>query len=323
MRISVAIATYNGDRFLREQLDSLYRQTRLPDEVVVSDDGSTDTTMVILEEYHQRYGLIYLHNTCAKGVNGNFESALRMTTGNLVCLCDQDDVWLNNKIETLYAAISNQPTDIPVAVSSSRIDVDQDGHEIGRPRIETTGNQWYDTLLHTGCSQGCTMMLNRCLVDRMLQLYATNPNATCYLYDVLASVTAAIFGRKINLPDRLMHYRHHDRNVVDPMRVGRYTFWQRVHDMPTYYPFLLDYRIHELAQTNILFSDESKTPVIQDFLDKMSLIDQTDNIFRGLRIICSLSEINRALKWKTLLLTPAAKILKIIDNAYHQHSTCQ
>lgn len=317
--ISIAIATYNGERFLREQLDSLYQQTRLPDEVVVSDDGSTDGTIAILEEYHQNRGLRYEVNPGRHGVNGNFEHAFRMAKGDYVMICDQDDVWFPEKVQVLAKTIEQEDQTMMVAVSSSRVDVDAEGRVITQPVPETTGTAWFDTYLHTGCSQGCTMILNRALVDKMLSYYSEKAEESqCYLYDVLASMLAATFGKKINLATPLMYYRHHDKNVVDPLRKGPYTFWQKVEDMPTYYPFLLDYRIHELAQSASLFCEEPMRAEIRCFLEKMVALDGAKNIFQGLSIVLSLKEIDRILKFKTVLLTPVVRTLKMIRYAYCQ-----
>ena len=98
-KISIAMTTFNGERYLREQLDSLYFQTLLPDEIVVVDDCSVDNTKEILEEYHKKKGLIYYINESNVGVNKNFEKAISLCSGDYIALCDQDDVWFKNKIE--------------------------------------------------------------------------------------------------------------------------------------------------------------------------------------------------------------------------------
>jgi glycosyltransferase involved in cell wall biosynthesis len=91
--ISLAMPTYNGERFLREQLDSIYNQTIVPDEVIVVDDCSTDGTISILEEYKKKYGLKYWVNEKNLGYNKNFEKAISLCTGDYIALSDQDDVW--------------------------------------------------------------------------------------------------------------------------------------------------------------------------------------------------------------------------------------
>lgn len=97
--VSVALATYNGDRFLRRQLDSLLAQTYLNFEIVISDDASTDGTHKILNEYQKKDERIkWTVNPSPSGFIKNFEYAISLCKGEIIFLCDQDDVWYENKI---------------------------------------------------------------------------------------------------------------------------------------------------------------------------------------------------------------------------------
>lgn len=315
MKISVALTTHNGARFLREQLDSLYTQTMVPDEVVVCDDCSTDDTMAILMEYAAKYGLKYHRNEQALGVNKNFFRAISLCQGDYICICDQDDVWMPHKIATLVNAISTiDATDKPVAVSSLRQDVDAQLNPICPPQRFPYGERWEDTLLNTEQSQGCTLILNRCLAEMSLKYYNEKKLADDVMYDVLISLIAAVFGVKRNLPDVLMLYRHHDANVVDKFKSGTKTFWQKVKDMPTYYPFLLDYRIRELAVMCELLGETECPSDIRHFLSEMLRLHHTDSIFSGLPIVLGLPQLSTWRKLKILILTPIVKCLKKIES---------
>ena len=101
-RISIAMATFNGEKYLREQLDSIYSQTLLPYEIVAADDCSTDRTTEILEEYRIKKGLKYLVNEHNIGVVKNFEKAISLCQGDYVALSDQDDIWFPEKLEKSY-----------------------------------------------------------------------------------------------------------------------------------------------------------------------------------------------------------------------------
>ncbi|HSA07339.1 MAG TPA: glycosyltransferase family 2 protein [Candidatus Gastranaerophilales bacterium] len=105
--ISIAIATYNGEKFLREQLDSIYNQTYKNIEVIVCDDCSTDGTVKILEEYSQKYGLKYYINEKNLGLNKNFEKVLKLCNGEYIAISDQDDIWLPQKLAILMNEIGN------------------------------------------------------------------------------------------------------------------------------------------------------------------------------------------------------------------------
>lgn len=107
MTISVVIATYNGEKYLREQLDSVLWQTLMPDKIIVSDDGSTDGTWEILEEYQKQYpNLFQLYKNEGKhGAHSNFKHAFQYVTTDVFAPCDQDDIWLPEKLERCIAAM--------------------------------------------------------------------------------------------------------------------------------------------------------------------------------------------------------------------------
>lgn len=112
MRVSVAMATYNGADHIREQLDSIAAQTRLPDEVVVSDDGSADGTLDIVRDWgaaNPGIGLVVMPGAGTRDYNLNFLRAFARTTGDIVLPCDQDDVWLPEKIARMTAALEADP----------------------------------------------------------------------------------------------------------------------------------------------------------------------------------------------------------------------
>lgn len=103
MRISIAIATYNGAQYLQEQLDSFLCQTQLPDELVACDDGSADSTFEILQTFSQQapFSVHVYRNEENLGYARNFEKALSLCTGDIILMSDQDDVWFESKIERI------------------------------------------------------------------------------------------------------------------------------------------------------------------------------------------------------------------------------
>ena len=314
MKLSIALTTYNGSRFLREQLDSIFGQTRVPDEVIVCDDHSTDDTVSILKEYADTYGLKYYVNDTSIGVNANFFRAISLCSGDYICICDQDDVWMKNKIEVLLNEITViNEQDKPIAVSSLRQDVDSRLNPIAPPQCFPTSERWEDTLLNTEQMQGCTLIINRKLANMSVDYYKSWEEANLLMYDVLISMIAAIFGKKRNTSHVLMYYRHHDANVVDKFNKRGKTFWKKVRAMPTYYPFLLDLRIRNLSVISTIVEGQNVAPEIQCFLDKMRELHQTNNILKGLSIIIRLPQITIARKVKIVFLTPIVKTLKIIE----------
>ena len=103
--ITVCLTTYNGEEFIRDQTDSIICQLSDEDEIIVSDDESTDKTVSIIENYNDKRIKI-IKNKKSKGVIGNVESSLEQAKGDYIFLADQDDIWLPNKVEVCINALS-------------------------------------------------------------------------------------------------------------------------------------------------------------------------------------------------------------------------
>ena len=108
MKISIALCTYNGAKYLTEQLESLKNQTVKADEIIVCDDGSTDSTIEIINKYKDILNIKLFINTSSLGVTKNFEKSISLCSGDIIFLCDQDDIWEKNKIEKMSSAFVNE-----------------------------------------------------------------------------------------------------------------------------------------------------------------------------------------------------------------------
>jgi glycosyltransferase involved in cell wall biosynthesis len=111
MKVSIAMATYNGAQYLKAQLQSFTNQTRHPDELIITDDCSTDETETIVRDFAQTapFKVLFSRNEQNLGCCGNFNAALMKTTGGLVFLSDQDDVWFPEKIEYMVSLAERNP----------------------------------------------------------------------------------------------------------------------------------------------------------------------------------------------------------------------
>ena len=111
MDISIAMCTYNGSKFLDEQLSSIREQTKLPHELVICDDGSTDATPRIVHAFalDAPFPVRFFRNQATWGSTRNFEKAIKLCTGQAIALCDQDDIWLPNKLERLASVLDSEP----------------------------------------------------------------------------------------------------------------------------------------------------------------------------------------------------------------------
>ena len=104
--ISVCMATYNGEEYIKEQLESILKQLEDKDELIISDDNSTDTTLKIIENFQDKRIKVFL-NKKEKGYTKNFENALEKSNGDIIFLSDQDDVWMDNKVKLCLDALNS------------------------------------------------------------------------------------------------------------------------------------------------------------------------------------------------------------------------
>lgn len=229
-RVSVALGTRNGARFLGEQIGSILAQSHPVDEIVLSDDASTDGTVALAERLvaeHRASGgrveLRVLRNQPALGVTANFEQALRAATGHLVALADQDDVWRPDRVERALEAFAARPGVQLVASDATLIDAD--GAELGTTLFGTLGlgdalrerldgPEAFDELLRRNLLTGATVMVRRGLVERAA------PFPASWVHDEWLAVVASVTGGIAVLPDRLIGYRQHGENQIGVTALG-------------------------------------------------------------------------------------------------------
>lgn len=230
MRISVALGTHNGEPFIGEQIASILGQTRPVDEIVLSDDASTDRTVAIVEEavaaHRAATGsapeLVVLRNDPPLRVTRNFEQALTRATGDLVALCDQDDVWHPERIERLSAGFSD-PT-LMLVFSNAR-QVDAEGVSLGHDLFEAAAmsdherglvesGHAYQQFMRRNLATGATVLLRRSLVDLAL------PFPEAWLHDEWLAVIAASHDGVRMHDEQLTDYRQHGGNQVGMVKIG-------------------------------------------------------------------------------------------------------
>lgn len=201
------MATYNGEKYLSKQLDSILHQSFSIDEIVIVDDCSTDSTLSLLRDYASRFANIKVFtNKVNLGVRKSFERALSLTQGDYIALSDQDDVWLPNKIETLLANIGDS-----LLVHSDSMIVDQNLKIIASSHFAISKKlhkeSFIDYLLNSNIT-GCTMLLSRKLLDSCLPFTTYNLPHDWYI------AYYAAYKNSIKFVDKpLMYYRQHQNNV--------------------------------------------------------------------------------------------------------------
>lgn len=199
--------TYNGETYLREQLDSIYGQTLVPDEVIVIDDCSTDGTVEILKEYSQRYGLKYYINDTNLGFNKNFAKGISLANGDYICLSDQDDVWKPNKVEKTYNKLVEIENGEPSCVSSNASPTDS-VLNVKADSMCPVENSEYESSLYWYAFQGCTLMFNSKLKS-LLYPFPEDIN-----FDLYIGVYSIFAGNRYHIGAPLMYYRQHGNNAI-------------------------------------------------------------------------------------------------------------
>ncbi len=128
--ISVCMATYNGEKYIKEQLDSILSQLSDNDEVIISDDHSTDDTIKIIESYNDQRIKVFMNNK-EKGYTRNFENALEKVSGDIIFLSDQDDIWIDDKVKKSLTLLE----DNDLVVSDAQV-VDNDLKTLAKSNFE-------------------------------------------------------------------------------------------------------------------------------------------------------------------------------------------
>ena len=230
MRLSVALATHDGRRWLPELLESLAAQVRLPDELVVCDDASTDGTGAVLDDFAAwaPFTVVRVDHEERRGPVRAFERALSAAEGDLVALCDQDDRWSPQKLGVLEALVTAPGTTI--AFCDARM-VDESGAPDGRHLWRELGfsRRQQDSLvsgppgpiLRHAVASGCTVVVRRSVVDRALPFPAAlDLVAEPLLHDRWLSLVAGCTGSVAIVPSALMDYRTHDDQAVGARWAG-------------------------------------------------------------------------------------------------------
>lgn len=207
--VSLAMATYNGAKYLRQLLDSLVKQTMPLTEIVVCDDQSHDDTVAILEEYKDILPIKIFVNEVNLGVNRNFEKAIKKCSCDYILICDQDDVWLENNVEEKVKALVKLGDEKPTFVGSYSIMVDEKLNHLVRFPVYKYTEDFRNVFLCV--YQGSCTGFSKSLVPFF---YEWPENFRECAYDRYISYVAALVGKSCNLPKNLMLYRCHANNVA-------------------------------------------------------------------------------------------------------------
>ena len=207
-KVSLAMATYNGEKYIAELLESLQNQTQKPWEIIISDDCSTDKTIEIIQRFKSSLNIKIIQNETNLGINKNFEKAVQNCSGDYILICDQDDVWFPNNIEEKTRLLENLSNEKPALITTASIITDQNLSPIRNLKLKSDIDNWQEQF--TKCFQGTTMAFNRVLANK---LNSWPESFKEFPYDYYIYLTALFTGKIYASSKALMYYRTHSNNA--------------------------------------------------------------------------------------------------------------
>lgn len=213
-KISVVICTYNGSKYIQQQLNSIIKQSRTVDEIIVGDDASTDNTLEIVRNLLAKSKIPYfiLEHKENVGVTKNFIECMKKCSGDIIITSDQDDIWYDNKVSTIINSMEKSES---VLVFSDADLVDGTGARLGVSLWETLSvdkneieKNYFDKILKGNIVTGATMAFRTFMIHQIEDV----PDG--HLHDEWIALNAIRFGNITPIESPLIAYRQHDNNVV-------------------------------------------------------------------------------------------------------------
>lgn len=250
--ISVAMTTYNGEKYIIEQLQSMYDQSRKIDELIICDDGSDDQTIERIHAFqrsHSDMKIRLVRNQKNLGYRCNFKKAMSLCEGDYVFLCDQDDRWQSEKVASMLLQMQKHPEIMVLASSFTFMDAEGKPIEVKPLRGFSNNNTYtrtvapdalvevrFEEFLAHNYFQGCSLCLTKAIKEEVVAHFSTKIH-----HDWLINLTAAKYQGMYFWNHPLFYYRIHEHNTIGTPAVN-YNKWKRLKETNT-----LDVRI-KLAQ---------------------------------------------------------------------------
>jgi len=222
-RLAILLSTYNGEKYLEEQIESILQQSFSNFDIYIRDDGSTDSTISIIQEYTQQYSNIHFFKGLNLGAAMSFMDLVKEVDSDYYMFCDQDDVWLQNKIEKSISKINQieKKSEGAVLVFSDAKIVDEKLNLVDNsfwnynktyPKILLSNPKFINVF---NCTPGCTMIFNN-----ELKKYLTDYDEDILMHDWYIMIKALQKGIVSCVNESLMLYRQHSNNTIGANKVS-------------------------------------------------------------------------------------------------------
>jgi rhamnosyltransferase len=271
MKVDILMASYNGEKYIKDQIESILNQTYKDFTLHISDDKSTDDTRKILKEYSKKDKRIALHlQEKNQGYLKNFEYLLTQATNDYIMLCDQDDVWLPNKVEVSVNKMIEDKLDLAIC---NMLVVDEE--------LKIMNNSYFDFInlkldeklkfkdfLFRNPAAGCAMIFSKSLLDKILPF--PNLKHPYYIHDWYIYMIGQAYGKVgfVNMP--VSNYRQHSSNSVGMNRKTKkdFTFFRTARSIN------INYRISFCTEL-LKKVDSKKKKEIKEFMNYLESLKKS------------------------------------------------
>lgn len=247
--ISIVACTYNGEKFLREQIESLLKQTYPNLEIIISDDGSTDKTREILSEYKDCPKLKLIFREKNLGFIKNFEATSLLAKGDYISFCDQDDIWLPNKIESLFSSIGHHS----MIFSNSEL-IDENGNSLNKT---LTDFRYMQDEHDSRCFAFMNVVPGHTMMIRKEVLKHSIPFPETQYHDWWMAVQATNLHGITYKNEVLTLYRQHSgtttKTIIEKKNIGSRTFSKRYLDFLRQSEKLADFVNNPIEKNKVFF----------------------------------------------------------------------
>ena len=289
--VSIALCTYNGERFLTEQLDSIINQTYRNLEIIVVDDRSDDATVEIIKSFAAKDDRIkFYENEINLGYNKNFERALRLTTGEYIAISDQDDIWEADKIQELVSNVGGN-----WLIFSNSVLITEDGRVTTNKLLKSYNyNRDYRSLLLMNIVTGHTSLMSREFLQHIL------PFPEAGFYDWWMGFIALYNNKLVYLDKVLTQYRVHNqsvmqKDVLNEDKMSEILFGRVLAMLHNFAGYSLNG--HDKVFVNKLYNAYHKKRASFSLSLAVLVFTYYSNLFPDLKVRKGLSKLNFALKY--------------------------
>ena len=222
--IDILLPTYNGEKYLSQQLDSLLAQTVSDWRLLIRDDGSTDNTVQIIKEYSSEYKdkIVFIEDSLEKqGTSGSNNILLSLVSSEYFMFCDQDDIWIDTKIEESLNEMKkreNEYPNTPIIICSDACCIDENNKVLSESFFRSQKffdfNMDFHRILALNVAQGSTMLMNYSVKNLVKRIPSK------LFHDWWLAVNVALYGKIFYIHKPLLKYRQHRSNVVGALKIG-------------------------------------------------------------------------------------------------------